>query len=199
MFKNATSFDSDLSQWDMSKVKTKTDMFLNDTATKASKGFKFTSNDQLKEAAREWVQDKEKAREKYGKIEDWDVSKVTSFERLFEYGGDFNEDLSLWDVSNVTNMFCAFGECRAFNSDLSTWNTSNCTNMGSMFGDCEAFNSDISTWNTSNCTSMWIMFNNATSFDSDLSQWNMSKVEDKRDMFLDATAMKASHKPKGVD
>ncbi|GMI35980.1 hypothetical protein TrCOL_g11261 [Triparma columacea] len=35
--------------------------------------FKFTSNDQLKEAAKEWVQDKDKAKGKYGKIEDWDV------------------------------------------------------------------------------------------------------------------------------
>jgi hypothetical protein len=44
--------------------------------------FKFTRNGQLKEAAKEWVQDKDKAKRKYGKIEDWDVSEVTSFERL---------------------------------------------------------------------------------------------------------------------
>ncbi|GMI33862.1 hypothetical protein TrCOL_g3237 [Triparma columacea] len=68
----------------------------------AGSGFKFTSNEQLKEAAFEWCEDKEKAKGVYGMIEDWDVSEVTSFERLFEYGGDFNEDLSRWDVSNVT-------------------------------------------------------------------------------------------------
>ncbi|GMH66153.1 hypothetical protein TrRE_jg6081, partial [Triparma retinervis] len=36
---------------------------------------KFTSNEKLKEAAKEWVKDKEKAKEKYGPIEDWDVSE----------------------------------------------------------------------------------------------------------------------------
>jgi surface protein len=68
-----------------------------------------------------------------------------------------------------------------------------------MFQDCSAFNSDLSTWNTSKCSNMKAMFINATSFDSNLSQWNMSKVEYyPRDMFKNATAMKASHKPKGV-
>ena len=33
-----------------------------------------------------------------------DVSKVTSFEDVFEYCKDFNEDLSAWDVSSATNM-----------------------------------------------------------------------------------------------
>jgi MoxR-like ATPase len=71
--------------------------------------------------------------------------------------------------------------------------------MHGMFKGCPAFNSNLSTWNTSNCTNMRRMFESAISFDSDLSQWNMSKVEDKVNMFLNATAMKASHKPKGVD
>ncbi|GMI35902.1 hypothetical protein TrCOL_g9849 [Triparma columacea] len=46
-------------------------------AAKKTNGFKFTSNYQLKDAAKEWVQDKDKAKGKYGKIEDWDVSEVT--------------------------------------------------------------------------------------------------------------------------
>ena len=134
---------------------------------------KFTSNEKLKEAAKEWVQDKEKAKRKYGPIEDWDVSEVTSFYKLFEGAEEFNEDLSRWDVSNCTDTEDMFAGCSAFNSDLSLWNTSNCTDMGGMFYDCSAFNSD-------------------------LSSWNMSKVEDTGSMFYKATAMKNSHKPKGV-
>ncbi|GMI32757.1 hypothetical protein TrCOL_g5739 [Triparma columacea] len=99
------------------------------TPAEAGNGFKFTSNEQLKKAAKEWVQDKDKAKGKYGKIEDWDVSEVTSFHELFEEASEFNEDLSRWDVSN----------------------------------------------------------------------WDTSKVEYKHDMFKNATAMKASHKPQGVD
>ena len=209
---------------------------------------KFTSNEMLKEAAKEWVQDKEKAKEKYGPIEDWDVSEVTSFYGLFEDAKKFNEDLSRWDVSNCTNMYAMFQGCSAFNSDLSSWNTSNCrnmyrmfescsafnsdlsswntsnctnmyamfsgcstfnsdlsswntsncTNMSGMFAYCSAFNSDLSSWNTSNCTNMVYMFHDCSAFNSDLSSWNMSKVEDTGSMFYKATAMKNSHKPKGV-
>ena len=45
---------------------------------------------------------------------------------------------------------------------------------------------------------MYGMFQNCKAFNSDLSSWNMSKVEDTDYMFSNATAMKASHKPKGV-
>jgi surface protein len=141
---------------------------------KSGSGFKFTSNDQLKEAAKKWVQDKDKAKGEYDKIEDWDVSEVTSFHELFKEAEEFNEDLSRWDVSNVTSMYCAFVECSAFNSDLSTWNTSNCTNMERMFECCEAFNSNVSRWNTSNCTTMQGMFSGCEAFNSDLSEWNTS-------------------------
>jgi surface protein len=151
-------------------------------------GFKFTSNDQLKEAAKEWVEDKEKAKGKYGKIEDWDVSEVTSFHELFEEAKEFNEDLSRWDVSNVTSMYYAFCGCSAFNSDLSTWNTSHCTNMRCMFHSCSAFNSDLSTWNTSNCTDMNCMFYSCSAFNSDLSTWNTSKCTDMQGMFHSCSA-----------
>ncbi|GMI22217.1 hypothetical protein TrCOL_g2995 [Triparma columacea] len=207
LLEGAEEFNEDLSRWDwnMSKVENTYEMFLDATAMKAShkpketrNGFKFTSNDQLKKAAKEWVQDKDKAKGKYGKIEDWDVSEVTSFKDLFMEAEEFNENLSRWEVSNVTRMYAMFFGCSAFNSDLSTWNTSNCTNMANMFRYCSAFDSDLSTWNTSNCTNMSAMFENATSFDSDLSQWDMSTVIYKDNMFKNATAMKASHKPKGV-
>ena len=138
-----------------------------------SSGFKFTSNGQLKDAAKEWVRNKERAKGKYGKIEDWDVSKVTSFQDLFKYARDFNEDLSRWDVSKVTFMYRAFQEASSFNSDLSKWDTSNCTDMTGMFHNCSSFNSDLSKWDTSNCT-------------------GMSR------MFYGATAMSSSHKPKCV-
>ena len=58
----------------------------------------------LKEAAKEWVNDKENAQAKYGHISDWDVCEVTDIQALFKDAADFNEDLSRWDVGAVTNM-----------------------------------------------------------------------------------------------
>ena len=42
---------------------------------------------------------------KYGPIENWDVSRVTSLSSAFIGKGTFNADLSKWDVSRVTNMY----------------------------------------------------------------------------------------------
>ena len=42
---------------------------------------------------------------KYGPIENWDVSRVTSLASAFYYKGTFNADLSKWDVSRVTSLY----------------------------------------------------------------------------------------------
>jgi surface protein len=39
-----------------------------------------------------------------GVLGDWDVSQVTSLEKVFAEQGSFNEDISKWDVSSVDNM-----------------------------------------------------------------------------------------------
>jgi hypothetical protein len=41
---------------------------------------------------------------KYGNIEDWDMSGVTSLYRLFYNRVTFNADLSKWNVSSVTSL-----------------------------------------------------------------------------------------------
>ena len=56
--------------------------------------------------------------EMYGPIEDWDVSRVTDMEQLFENKTWFNADLSKWDVSRVTNMRRMFYGARSFDQQL---------------------------------------------------------------------------------
>ena len=67
----------------------------------------------------------------YGPISDWDVSLVTSFERVFQSKSNFNQDLSKWNTGAVTNMDKMFQNSPAFNQDLSDWDTSQVTNMQS--------------------------------------------------------------------
>ena len=54
--------------------------------------------------------------------------------------------------------------------------TSGVTDMSGMFKDATSFNQDISKWDTSSVTTMKEMFNGATSFNQDLSSWNVDKV-----------------------
>ena len=51
-------------------------------------------------------------------IDNWDVSRVTDMERVFENVTWLNADLSWWDVSRVTNMQRMFYGASSFNQSL---------------------------------------------------------------------------------
>ena len=99
----------DISDWDVSNVKSMYDMF-------------FACN-KLKSV---------------GDLSKWNVSKVTNMSGMF-YGCnelEFIGDISKWNGSNVTNMNRMFYGCKYFNQDISNWNVSNVRNNDFMFNDC---------------------------------------------------------------
>jgi surface protein len=81
----------------------------------------------------EWYYNKEMAIFMYGNIENWNVSQVTSFEKLFYFMPTFNENISSWNTSNVTNMSYMFYNCTQFNHDITNWNIEKVTNFKGMF------------------------------------------------------------------
>ena len=62
------------------------------------------TQENIREAVKEWCRSPVKAKEKYGDISRWDVSNVTNMHNMFSYAKSFNGDISNWDVSKVTNM-----------------------------------------------------------------------------------------------
>ena len=52
---------------------------------------------------------------KYGPIQDWDTSKVTSMYYLFHYRKTFDADLSKWNVARVTSMINSTFQLPLFN------------------------------------------------------------------------------------
>ena len=122
----------------------------------------------------------------YGPIADWDVSSVTSMDRMFEGARSFNGDLSKWDVSSVTNMSHMFVEAESFNGDLSNWDVSSVTDMRHMFFYAESFNGDLSNWDVSSVTNMSHMFEGDESFNGDVSKWDVSNVTSMDHMFENA-------------
>ena len=116
-----------------------------------------------------------------GAVGNWDVSHITSMERLFDgapwsttsfkLNQYFNQDISLWDVSQVTNMNRMFTYAKNFNQDISDWDVSRVVNMQGMFYHAEDFNQDISDWDVSRVRDMRLMFDQAISFNQDLSSW----------------------------
>ena len=156
------------------------------------------TRDELRAAVVEYINNKQAGIEKYGIINNWDVSNVTDMSELFYCCSccyctlplhKFNEDISSWDVSNVTNMENMFNGCKEFNQPLDSWDVSNVTDMGGMFSYCSQFNQPLGLWNVSNVTNMKCMFYWCTKFNQPLDSWNVSNIASMNWMFYN-TPMK---------
>ena len=123
--------------------------------------------------------------QRFGYIENWDVSRVTDMNYLFFGEESFNQSLNNWDVSNVENMDGMFHGAISFNQPLDEWNVSKVTNMENMFFRALDFNQPLNSWNVSNVTIMKSMFYRARSFNQPLNNWNgkLSNVRDMEGMF----------------
>jgi surface protein len=120
-------------------------------------------------------------------IGNWNTSKVTTIQTMFQNQVNFNQDLSTklvsindvtyvaWDVANVTSMAFIFANTTTnignFNQNIGNWNTSKVTTTQTMFQNQPKFNQDIGTklvtisgvtysaWDVGNVTNMSTMFN----------------------------------------
>jgi hypothetical protein len=77
-------------------------------------------NDTLREAVQLWFRRRAHAMQRYGDINDWDVSRVTNMCDLFR-NSKFNDRIDRWDVRNVTSMEGMFTNATDFNQPLDTW------------------------------------------------------------------------------
>ena len=193
----STTFDADISAWDVSNVTSMVHTF---------------NNSQFNTSIDNWnvsnVTDMNAAffNSQYNEpLNSWNVSNVTSMEYMFN-GSQFNKSISNWDVSALTttgveNMFASsqfnqpldnFANLNTysikqmfyksqFNQDISNWNISNISNFDGVFRE-SVFNQDISTWNVSNVNLMNSTFLDATQFNQDLSSWNLSNISQMANM-----------------
>lgn len=194
-FRSASSFNGDITGWDVSKVTVMAGMFdaaiaFNrdisgwDTGSVTSMGTMFYQATAFNQDLSGWNVGNVTIMTSMfafasafdGDISNWDVSNVTDMEGMFEGALNFDGDISNWDVSNVTKMNYMFSGAESFNGDISNWDVSNVTNMDSMFRGATAFNGNISGWDVSNVTNMNTMFSDASSFNQDLSGWCVSNI-----------------------
>ena len=184
-------------------------------------GYLFKTNNELKEAVTNWVDNREKALEKYGEINTWNTSKITDMRHLFYAPiiylenlsenqkkeniiykkSIFNDDISNWDVSNVTNMERMFENCSKFNQPLNKWDVSNVEKMLKMFSNCSSFNQPLNEWDVSNVKSMSYMFENCTEFNQNISDWSNKVRYDIgiKKIFENCNQLNNKYKPKFYD
>ena len=76
----------------------------------------------------------------YGKIENWDTSRVTDMSKLF-WIPRTDSYCSFWIFE--PEIYHDLNLCYEFNEDISKWDVSNVENMTEMFMDCKKFNKPI--------------------------------------------------------
>ncbi len=153
MFRDATSFNKDISSWNVDKVTNMSQMFHGATIFNQNIG--------------NWLNN---------------TNELLDSSNMFREAKAFNQDISNWNVSKVTNMSGMFSHAFVFNQDIGTWDVSKVTNMASMFSKAFVFNQDISNWVTDEVENMFSMFT-STKFDYNIDNWNVEKVTDMRFMF----------------
>ena len=168
MFFSATTFNGDISNWDVSNITNMKYMFRNSSFNQDIGSWnvsKVTNMDAMFYGT-PFNQD----------IGNWNVSKVIGMSYMFYSATTFNQDIGNWNVSKVTNMSNMFYNASNFNQDISGWNVSNVQGMLGMFRSATSFNKDIGSWIVSKVTNMEQMFYSATSFNQDLSGWCVENI-----------------------
>lgn len=182
MFFNATSFNSNINNWDVSNVTNMEAMFSRVEAFNQPLNNWDTSNvTTMKDMFAQAIAFNQT-------IDAWDVSSVTNMENMFSTAWSFNQPLNNWDVSSVSNMSAMFHGAVVFNQPLNNWDTSSVTNMTSMLSGTWAFNQSIDSWDTSNVTNMSSMFSGTRDFNQPLNSWDTSSVANMNSMFNEATS-----------
>ena len=164
LFDGASSFNGNLSNWDVSSVTNMESMF------KGASSFN-------------------------GDVGSWNVSAVINMGSMFRSANSFDQDLNSWDVSSVTDMASMFRDASSFNGDVSSWDVSGATVMASMFLNASSFNQDTGGWDVSNVTNMNFMFQNASSFNQDLSGWCVTNIASEPNGFSTGAPLTNANKP----
>ncbi len=190
MFFRASSFNDDISSWNVSTITNMGALFREAQAFNQDIGSwnvdMVTSMTSMFEGAASFNQN----------LNGWNVDAVTGMSRMFYSATAFNGDISNWHVENLTSFRFMFLGARDFNQDISGWqiNTTANVSLEGMFAGATSFNQDISfkpgggnnggdAWNTSMVTSMRSTFSGTTALTQSIVNWDVANVTTMQSMF----------------
>jgi surface protein len=177
MFRDATSFNQPIGNWNTSNVTNMRGMLWGARSFNQAIGnwdtSKVTDMSVMFDGASAFNQD----------VSNWDTSQVKDMRQMFSGARTFNQVIGNWNTTQVTDMSFMFFGASEFNQDINNWNTSNVTSMACLFYTATSFNQDLSNWNTNKVTTMQSMFSGATAFDQNISTWSVINLRYANTMF----------------
>ena len=204
LFKDKTTFNSDISKWNTANVTNMTSTFQGATAFNQNIGEWNTVNvttmenmfngaSAFNQNIRRWVVGETTTLTNMFNATDMDTTysnttgfgsptpEISFFNQVFQPNDNdtLKTAVNSW-IDNKSYAITTYG-------DINTWDTSQIDDMSSLFNGKSRFNSDISNWNTSNVTSMSGMFQSAEIFNQDIGNWDTSNVTSMYGMFQSAT------------
>jgi surface protein len=153
MFRNATTFNQNITSWNTFNVTDMSFMFSNTGAFNQPIGnwdlTQVTDLHHMFSGASAFNRN----------LSAWNTANVVNMAGVFAFAGAFNNGCAAgvttcplqWDTSAVESMFEMFRNASVFNQDINNdadgnWNTANVTDFERMFEDATAFNQDLSSW-----------------------------------------------------
>jgi surface protein len=162
MFAGATLFNKNLTAWNVSSVMNMSNMFASATAFNNGGAALSWGNKTRNVIIMSGMFSSATAFNQA--IGDWNVGSATLMEGMFQFATAFDQDIGGWNVSGVSNMKLMFNGASAFNQDISGWDVSSVTTMDQMFQADTAFNRNIRRWLVQSGTNLSNMFNGASAF-----------------------------------
>ena len=204
MFEGSVDFTAAISQWDTSSATTMEAMFKNassftsdlawDTSSVTSMAYMFYGASDFSGSVNSWnVYNVRNMSGMFGQtigfsddLSAWNTMGLIDMARMFEGAESFSSSLDFLNTDGVKDMSKLFHQASTFNGDIGQWNTASVTDMSSMFELASAFNKDVNGWNTAAVRDMSRMFANASAFGKAVGNWDVSTVTDMQSMFADA-------------
>ncbi len=186
MFDGATAFNRPVATWNMANVTDMSGMFAGATSFNRPVGSwntaRVTDFSSMFQGAVAFRQP----------VATWDTSAATTLAFMFDGATRFNQPVKTWNTAAVTDMTALFRNTPYFNQTLSPWDTSKVASMVSMLEGTAIFNQPLGSWNVTKVTDMSRMFHGATAFNQGLGGWNTGRVMAMREMFRNAASFNRS-------
>lgn len=154
-FYDASSFNADVTGWDVDQVTDMTNAFKGTTAFQGTGLSSWTVSG---------VQQMDSMFESSGinvNIGGWTTAAVVDMNRMFAGAPNFNQDIGAWNTAAVEDMAGMFSGAGAFNQDLSSWQTGAVEDMSGMFeGSAIDASRSVAGWDIRRVTNFTNMFRN---------------------------------------